>query len=73
METLANPEYKFSIFLEYLNNKNKYTDNMERSAFDTLSEAIAVFESDNHSQEEDLLLLPPLMSMHLMTKLGMMI
>ena len=73
MGTLANPKYKFSIFLEYLNNKNKYTDNMERSTFDTLSEAIAVFESDNHSQEEDLLLLPPLMSMHLMTKLGMMI
>ena len=33
---------------------------MVRSAFSTLSDAIAVFESDNHSQEQDLVLLPPL-------------
>ena len=33
---------------------------MVRSAFSTLSDAIAVFESGNHSQEQDLVLLPPL-------------
>ena len=32
---------------------------MERSPFGTLSDAIATFESDNHSQEQDLVLLPP--------------
>ena len=33
---------------------------MVRRAFSTLSDAIAVFESDNHSQEQDLVLFPPL-------------
>ena len=32
---------------------------MERSAFSNLSDAIAAFESDNYSQEQDLVLLPP--------------
>ena len=32
---------------------------MEKSAFGTLSDGIAAFESDNHSQERDLVLLPP--------------
>ena len=32
---------------------------MKRSAFRTLSDAIAAFESDNHSQDQDLVLLPP--------------
>ena len=32
---------------------------MERSAFGTLRDAISAFESDNHSQEQDLILLPP--------------
>ena len=59
MGTLAQPEYLFSIFRIIKNNKNKYTDNMERSAFGTLSDAFAAFESDNHSQEQDLALLHP--------------
>ena len=32
---------------------------MERSAFGTLRDAISAFESDNHSQEQHLILLPP--------------
>ena len=32
---------------------------MKKSAFGTLSDAIAAFESNNHSQEQDLVLLPP--------------
>ena len=32
---------------------------MERSAFVTLRDKTAAFESDNHSQEQDLVLLPP--------------
>ena len=32
---------------------------MERSAFGTLSDAIAAFESNNHSEEQNLVLLPP--------------
>ena len=32
---------------------------MERSAFVTLRDKTAAFQSDNHSQEQDLVLLPP--------------
>ena len=32
---------------------------MERSAFDTLSDATAALEFDNHSQEQDLVLFSP--------------
>ena len=43
MGTLANPEYKFFIFLEWLNNKNKYIDNVERSAFSNLSDLSGIW------------------------------